>query len=146
MKKIIILLLITFAVVGCTNTTYKKVKLSSIYYNEGNFIDIKASDLKDKETYLLFTYNSYCNFEIPCDEVFLSVMKDLKIDVLKMPFEEFKKTSLYEKVKYAPSIIIVNNNEIIDFLDANKDEDLKYYQNSKEFASWLKERLVIEWY
>ena len=58
--------------------------------------------------------------------------------------EEFKKTSLYEKVKYAPSIIIVKNNEIIDFLDANKDEDLKYYQNSKEFASWLKERLVIE--
>lgn len=144
MKKIIILLLITFAVVGCTNTNYKKVKLSSIYYNEGNFIDIKASDLKDKETYLLFTYNSYCNFEIPCDEVFLSVMKDLKIDVLKMSFEEFKKTSLYEKVKYAPSIIIVNNNEIIDFLDANKDEDLKYYQNPKEFASWLKERLVIE--
>ena len=45
-------------------------------------------------------------------------------DFLTIKFEYFKKTKLYKKIKYAPSVIIVNNGKIIDYLDSNKNEDL----------------------
>ena len=143
MKKILLVISIIF-LCGCMKETYNKVDLSSNYYNEGKYIEVKHNELKENETYLLFIYNSYCNFEIPCDEVFLKTMKDYKLDILKMPFEEFKKTSMYQTVKYAPSVILVENNKVIAYLDANKEEDLKYYQDSSEFTNWLKKYINIK--
>ena len=64
-------------------------------------------------------------------------MKKYNIDFLSMKFEYFKKTKLYKKIKYAPSVIIIKNGKIIDYLDANKDEDLNKYQNSNEFEQWI---------
>ena len=61
-----------------------------------------------------------------------------------MPFSEFKKTVFYDTVKYAPSVIIVRNNSIIAYLDANKDEDLEKYQDVDKFEKWLNEYIYLE--
>ncbi len=64
-------------------------------------------------------------------------MKKYNIDFIKIPFSEFKKTNYYETIKYAPSIIIIKNKEIIAYLDANDDKDLNKYQKLEEFESWM---------
>ena len=33
--------------------------------------------------------------------------------------------------------MIIKNNEIVAYLDANSDEDLNRYQDLEEFESWL---------
>ena len=43
----------------------------------------------------------------------------------------------YDKVLYAPSLIIIKKGEIIDYLDANSDEDLDKYQDVKKLELWL---------
>ena len=40
-------------------------------------------------------------------------------------------------MKYAPSIIIVKDKEIVSYLDANSDEDLDKYQDEEAFESYL---------
>lgn len=55
-----------------------------------------------------------------------------------------KKTYLYKKVKYAPSVIIVKKQKIIAYLDAEKDEDMDKYQDEKEFEKWLKKYIIFQ--
>ena len=60
-----------------------------------------------------------------------------------MPFSEFKNTYLYDTVKYAPSVLIVENNKIIAYLDANKDDDLEKYQDVNKFKDWINNYINI---
>ena len=116
-----------------------KIYLSNKYYNEGSFIKVKSDDLNnlENENYILFTYNNYCNMSIPCEDIFKEFMEKYKINFLSMPFDEFKKTKFYKKVKYAPSVIVVKKGSIVTYLDANSDDDLDRYQDVNEFKKWL---------
>lgn len=142
MKKVFILMLLILILTSCKlnqNDGKERIYLSDNYYNKGEFIDLKSNNLLDKvnDTYLLFTYNSYCNLPIPCEDIFKSFAKKYKIDFISISFEEFKNTEFYNTVKYAPSIMIVKDNKVVSYLDANSDKDLNKYQDLKEFESWL---------
>lgn len=144
---VIILLIITFTIIGCTNTIEKieKFYLAKDYYSEGGFISVNEKDLEklDSSNYVLFTYNNYCNLPIPCEEIFESFMDKYEIRFLSIPFEDFKNTSFYNKVKYAPSIIIVKNGKVIAHLDANSDDDLNKYQDVDLFSEWIKKYIYL---
>ena len=92
---------------------------------------------------MLFTYNNFCSLPISCEKIFKSFASDYKIDFLSMPFSEFKNTYLYDTVKYAPSVLIVENNKIIAYLDANKDDDLEKYQDVNKFKDWINNYINI---
>ncbi len=142
MKKIITILLMVILITGCVkkqSDDKERLYLSNKYYNKGDYISVKAEDLDNlkNDTYVLFTYNNYCSLPVPCDKVFEEFMDKYNIDFLSIPFSEFQKTTLYETVKFAPSIIIVQEGTIIDYLKADKDEDLDRYQDAKVFEEWL---------
>lgn len=138
----VVLLITSFIIFHNDNKFY----LDDKYYNEGNFIEVSSNDLNNIESknFILFTYNNYCNFEIPCDQIFQKFMKDKKIDFLSIPFEEFKKTKYYSEVNYAPSIIIIKDGKIIKYLDAEKNEDMDRYQDVNKFEQWLDNYIYFE--
>ena len=138
----LILILIT---TGCGNSAISRIRLDDKYYTSGEFIKVSADAINSKtnENYVLYTYNSYCSFQVPCDKIFEEIMKKYKIDFLSIPFEEFKNTSIYKKVKYAPSVIIVNNGKVNAYLNAESDEDLNKYQSASEFESWLEKYIYL---
>jgi hypothetical protein len=142
MKKLIIILLPLLILTGCKKQ--EKINLNKKYYNEGKFITINSLENLEEETYILYTYNNYCSFEIPCDQIFKQYMEKYKIDFLQIPFKQFKETNLYKKVKYAPSIIIVKEGKIISYLDANKNKDLKKYQDINEFEKWINKYIEVK--
>ena len=145
-----ILLGVLLLITGCTHKTNQndgkeRIYLSDEYYNKGEYVKISKKELtgKENETYLLFTYNNYCNLSVPCDQIFAKFMKKYNIDVLSIPYDEFKETSFYETVKFAPSILIIDKENIISYLDAEKDEDLSRYQDADEFEKWLNEYIFF---
>lgn len=124
---------------------YGKFYLDSKYYNGNSFIKVSNSDVSvfSSESYVLFTYNHYCSLPIPCETVFEEFMKKNNISFLSIPIEDFKKTWIYQKVKYAPSIIIVRDGHIVDYLDANSDDDLDKYQDVNEFEKWISKYIYL---
>ena len=151
-KRIIIIFLlgILFLITGCNHKTNQndgkdRLYLTEKYYNNGEYITVSKEELlsKESETYLLFTYNNYCNLSVPCDQIFAKFMKKYNIDILSIPYEDFKETSFYETVKFAPSILIIDKAEVIAYLDAEKDEDLNRYQDAEEFEKWLNEYIFF---
>ena len=107
MKKLILIILTIILITGCKKQNIEKMYLEDKYYNESEYIEVTARDIKklNQETYLVFTYNNYCNLKIPCDTIFKKVMDKYNITILSLPFEEMKRTFIYDKVKYAPSVV-----------------------------------------
>ena len=144
MKKVVLLIITLLLITGCSKKQIEKYHLNNKYYNEGKFITIKNLDDLKNDTYVLYTYNNYCTFKIPCENIFKEYMEKYKIDFYGIPFEQFKKTSFYREVRYAPSIILVKDGKIIEYLDANKDKDLDKYQDSKKFEEWINNYIYTE--
>lgn len=146
MKKILILLTFLIIITGCKNNN-KKFYLDDEYYDNGSYIEITKEKLDElqnnKSSYLIFTYNSYCTFKVPCDNIFEEVMKKYNISIYSMPYELMKQTFIHDKVTYAPSIIIINKGNIVTFLDPEKDDDLNKYQDANEFEKWLGEYIYL---
>ena len=145
-KKIVLLLILILTITGCTfNKEIKKFSLNDNYYNNSTgFITAKSDTLPKKDSYVLYTYNNYCNLAIPCDQIFTSFMAKYNISFVSIQFEEFKKTDYYKKVKYAPSIIVIKKGEIVTYLDADSDEDLDKYQDVTAFETWLEKYIYFE--
>ena len=127
---------------ACTQKFY----LDEQYYNQGNYVEITSKDFEslDSQNYVLFTYNNYCAFSVPCDEIFKTFMTENKIDFLSMPYEEFKETKLHDIVKFAPSVIIVKNWKIVDYLDSEKNKYLDMYQDVDKFWQWIQKYIIIK--
>lgn len=141
-------MLIVFLFVGCNkNEQNNKVYLDKEFYNSNEFIAITRTEVEElkntKSVYVLYTYNNYCSLPIPCEDIFKNFMEKYNISFYSIPYSEFKETYLNDTVKYAPSIIIVENGEIIDYLDANSDADYDYYQDLNKFTVWMEKYLYL---
>ena len=120
--------------------------LSDDYYNNSSFSEINSEqiDSLSNKKYLLYTYNNYCSFEIPCDKIFQKFSSDYNIEILSISFEQFRNTQFYKIVKYAPSVMIISNNKIVAYLDAENDNDVDKYQNVDAFKEWLEKYIYLE--
>lgn len=140
MKKIILLVLVILSMTGCIKEN-NKFHLNDEYYNAGKLVDIDNKELtnmlKSNDSFILFTYNPYCNFKVSCENVVENFSKNNNITIFKIPFEEFKSTKLYNTIKYAPSIILINKGKIETYLDPNKDEDSIKYQEEKALKDYI---------
>ena len=140
MKRIILLVLVILSMTGCTKEN-SKFYLNDEYYNAGKLVDIDSKELtnmlKSNDSFILFTYNPYCNFKVSCENVVENFSKNNNITIFKIPFEEFKNTKLYNTIKYAPSIILINKGKIETYLDPNKDEDSIKYQEEKSLKDYI---------
>lgn len=146
MKKVILITItILIILTGCSQKEVTKVYLSDTYYQNNAFIPLTSIDLSNlrDDTYLLYTYNNYCTLDIPCESIFESFMTEYNISIISIPFEEYKKTTFYKKVKYAPTIILVNKGKIIAYLDANNDDDLAKYQDITAFTNWISSYIYL---
>ena len=137
MKKIIVLILISLLLVGCN----VKIRLEDKYYKRSEFIDIdhsKVEDLiKSKENFVVFIYQPMCTMSSDFEKLLDEYMDIRKISIYKMSFTDMKKTSLKDIVKFYPSFIIFKDGEVVDFLDADSDEDTNNYKILKAFKEWF---------
>ena len=137
MKKIIVLILVSLLLVGCNG----KIKLEDKYYKRSEFIDIDylgVDDLiKSKENFVVFIYQPMCTMSSEFEKLLDEYMDIRKISIYKMSFTDMKKTSLKDTVKFYPSFIIFKDGEVVDFLDADSDEDTNKYKILKAFKEWF---------
>lgn len=150
MKNKIVTAIIFVVVVAVTAyvviTKDDRFYLSDDYYNNSSFIEINSEqiDALSNKKYLLFTYNNYCSFEIPCDKIFEKFSSDYNIEILSISFEQFKNTQFYKIVKYAPSVMIISNNKVVAYLDAENNNDVDKYQSVDAFKEWLEKYIYLE--
>ena len=133
---------------GCNKSESNKFDLGDEYYNKNTFTEADANKIKElqknKSSYIIYTYMSFCTFKIPCEDIFKNYMEKNSISFVKIPYEEFENTEFIKTVKYAPSVIIINKGKIIAYLDAENNDDLNKYQNLNEFSKWIKKYINLK--
>lgn len=115
--------------------------LEEKYYGDSVFNEIESNDLNilinDKESFAIFIHQPFCSTSYEFNKILTKFAEENKISFYKMSFDEMKKTVMYENIKYYPSFAIYNNGKLIDFLEADSDEDLNRYKDMEEFKNWF---------
>lgn len=63
-----------------------------------------------------------------------NILSNNKIYKYEINMPIFRKTKLYDVVKYAPTVIVVKDGDVYAYIDANKD----LIENSEDLEKWLK--------
>lgn len=126
-------------------TKIEKFYLDDKYYNSNEFIELNSTELDNLTgNYVVFTYNYYCQFSIPCEDIFKEYMKENNISFISIPFEQFKNAKMHKIVTYAPSIILVKDGDVVSFLSTDRDEDVDRYQDVNKFTDWINEYIYTK--
>ena len=150
MKKTLILNLIIIScllLVGC-NKDKAPFLLEDKYYSSSSYneLDINTFNnlIEEKETFAIFIYQPLCSASYEFNKVLTEFAKKYQINFYKMSFSDMKKTEMGEKVKYYPSLVIYHNGKIVDYLDANSDEDSDYYKSVDSFKEWFSDYIILK--
>lgn len=151
-KKYIFILTIILIILLNTSCLHRnnneRYYLNKIYYGANTFTKVNSSQLnkliEKKDSFILYTYNNYCALPISCKDIFMDFMKEYKISFISIPFDDFKDTKFYEEIKYGPTIIIIKEGQIIDYLDSNKNDDIEKYKDLKAFKKWLSNYIYLK--
>lgn len=126
----------------------KIFSLESKYYNTGEKIEINISELEelisDKESFVVFVSQDMClassNFEVVINDF----LEEYPITIYEINYSELKESDLGDFLEYYPSFVIYKNGKMVDFLDANADEDTDYYKTKEGFKNWFTQYVNLD--
>ena len=143
-----VLLLIPIIIVIFKNMPKQKFYLEDKYYGNSEFTTIESNDLNklmnNKESFALFIYQPACVTSSDFEQVLYDFTQSNNIKIYKIAFSDIKNTKLNESIKYYPSFAIFNKGQMVDYLDANSDDDLKYYKSKVEFKKWFTNYVLLK--
>ncbi len=121
-----------------------KFYLDDKYYNENtsnSFKEIELSDFEkmsnNKETFALFVYQPLCETSAGLEEIVKKFQSEYQIQFYAIAFSKIKDSPKCSYLKYYPSFIIIKDGEMVDYLDANDNDDIKYYKSYDSFTKWF---------
>ena len=123
-----------------------KVKLDAEYYADGaEFMELTAGEyeglIEAKKSFVVMVDQSGCIAADRLREYVTRYMTETGILVYKMMFAEVKESSLHEKVKYYPSVAVIDKGVVRAYLRADSDEDAEVYNNYNAFREWMEKYL-----
>ena len=126
----------------------KIFSLESKYYNTGEKIEINISELEelisDKESFVVFVSQDMClassNFEVVINDF----LEEYPITIYEINYSELKESDLGDFLEHYPSFVIYKNGKVVDFLDANADEDTDYYKTKEGFKNWVTQYVNLD--
>lgn len=151
-KKVLILGLsiVAIIIIGIFlfNILGKNFKLENKYYGKSEITEINIKTLNklvdNKESFAVFVYQPMCIVSSDFENVLNEFISENSISIYKIAFFDLKDTKQGKNIKYYPSFIIYKKGKQIDFLDANKDEDTKYYSSVDGFKEWFTKYVKLE--
>lgn len=145
MKKILFIICLLLLITGCSNG---KFNLESKYYEESKIIDTTPSVITEletnKESFAVFVYLNGCSSCSEFNEVLKDFINDNRMTFYKLEINDIEKTKINGLVKYAPSLVLYKNGEVVSYLNAESNDDLTYYKSSEKLKLWLEKYINLK--
>ena len=146
MRKLLLLIIPLFLLFGCTNS--EPFYLDDELYNSNELVDIESTDLEqyinDNKSFAVFIYTQGCFTCFDFEKYLEEFQEKYKIKFYAMNASEMKKTEISEYIKYSPSIVIYNKGKIISYLDAESNDDKKYYESMEGLYDWFTKYVILK--
>ena len=107
---------------------------------DGEYMELSVGEYEklvaEKKSFVVMVDQGGCKTADNLKKFVTEYAKTKGIKVYKMMFEDVKKTSLHDFVKYYPSVAVISKGKIIGFLRADADEDSDAYNKYDAFEAW----------
>lgn len=117
----------------------KKIELPKTEQVEAT--ELTAADyqklIAEHKSFLVVVHMTICPAEFPLTDTTKKLVHEEKVQIYYMNEAEFKQTSLAERIKYLPSLAVIRDGQVVNFLDAESDQDLEAYKSVEALKSWL---------
>lgn len=118
-----------------------KIVLSEEYYtDEPELRELTADEYKrlieDKKSFVVFVDQPSCTTADRVRGFMRDYIGEKGIVAYRMMFEDAKKTSLHDYVRYYPSVVFIYNGMVRGYLRADSDEDAAMYNDYGAFLDW----------
>lgn len=121
--------------------------LDSDQYGDFSFVEIENEDydalIESEKSFLLLIDQNGCITAEGLKSILEPLATEHGIRVYRMMYSDMRQTSLFDKIKYYPSVAIINKGTPVAWLRADSDEDVNRYKDKEELSSWLD--TYIEW-
>lgn len=141
--------LFMFAVAGVFNN--QMTVLDGEYYCEGT-CESELEELteesyekliEEKKSFVVFVDQIGCDTADKLRGFTNDYFPEQGVRIYKMMFSTLKETSLHEKVKYYPSLVVISKGTVKAFLRADSDEDAKVFNEYGSFIDWVNKRVKL---
>lgn len=95
--------------------------------------------VKAKKSFVVIAHMTICPAEFPLTTVAKELAREENMTIYALTEEEFRKTDLAAKIKFLPTAVVYKNGEMVKYLDAENDGDLKYYRAVEGLKGWIVE-------
>lgn len=145
---IIIIVSFFFVVPKFINKQIDPFYLEEEYYGSSSLEEFDINTLKqlitEKKSFAVFVYQPMCITSQEFNEVLDKFQQKHPVTFYKISFSTLSKANMADPIKYYPSFIIYKEGKPIDFLEADKEDDTKYYQNVEDFEDWFMQYILLK--
>jgi len=136
-----------FAIVFALNSDPSHFRLDDEYYGESEAIDIRKDEYEDliakKKTFVVMVDKKGCFTTETMRDNMANSPEDTQFKYYRMMWDEVKESSLHKYVKFTPSVAIVYKGEVKTWLQADRDEDSKYFESTDALKEWLQQYIIF---
>ena len=126
---------------GWFSSPVVRVDTEYLCSSECGFDDLDANKyeqmVNDKKSFVVFVDQNGCKTADNLEGFVKDYAGAHGFEVFRLMFEEMKKTSMHESVKYYPSVVLVSGGKVTYWLRGDSDEDAPMYNDYDEFEKWM---------
>ena len=136
------LAIITCSIIFAVNILSEhKFRLDDEYYAESMEMNIKKDEyeklISDKKSFIVLVDKPGCITTPGMRKNMSEFPEDTQFKYYRIMWDEAKESSLHEYVKFVPSVAIIYKGEVKEWLQADRDEDTKYFENADDLKEWI---------
>lgn len=122
--------------------------LSPEYLGKTDLIDITAADydqlIREQKSFLLFVDQDGCDVATTVRKFVAEYSSEKTLSFHHVYFTDIRGTAINKYVKYYPSVVLIANGQVVDFLKANSDDYIAPYTNYDSFKTWIEKYLKFK--
>lgn len=121
------------------NTDGSQLELRKLAENEDKVAEYFENIRTEKKDFVLYVSLPICNGDAAkFKEFVLDFQRKNHISFYYLTSDFVKETSIYETVKFFPSVIIFKDGKIVNYLKYDSDEDKEFYKSYEGFEKWIR--------
>ena len=123
----------------------KTFRLDEEYYGQSEAIDIDKEAyerlIAEKKSFVVMVDKPECFTTANMRQWLTEFPDDIQFKYYRIMWGEAKDSSLHGKIKFVPAVALIHNGEVVDYLDADSDEDAPMYNDAGALQNWIREHI-----
>ena len=125
----------------------KGFRLDDDLYGPSEAIDIDKDGyeklIAEQKSFVIMVDKANCYTTADMRKRMTEFPQDMQFKYYRIMWSDAKESSLHEHVKFVPSVAIVKKGQVVDFLDADSDEDTAKYNEAQALQDWIRSYIIF---